>query len=265
MGFGTGRCEDYKPWLLIQDFASKGRCHRIKGMKTGRVHHLFSDLEANGFHSYDFDPNVIDIREQYPLFPVEETIEIAEHLGVKHPTDPATRQLIVMTTDFLLTIREGGGLSYLARSFKYKKDLEDLRARTRTLEKLEIERRYWKARGIDWGLVRECDIDMVLVRNVKWVRPYYRLVDLDPLTAAVIQGAAALLTLRVLEEDLPLSEIANSCDLALGLSQGRSLAIARHLLATSAWKVDMRKRIEPCEPLKLLSVNSNLIRTGGSK
>src|SRR5213075_200404 len=77
-GFGEGRGADYKPWLRIQDFASKGRCHRIKGMKTHRVHHLFSDLEANGFHSYDFDPAISDIREQFPLLPLEETIEISK-------------------------------------------------------------------------------------------------------------------------------------------------------------------------------------------
>ncbi|RDJ93610.1 hypothetical protein B4Q13_20790, partial [Lacticaseibacillus rhamnosus] len=40
----------------------------------------------------------------------------------------------------------------------------------RPLEKLEIERRYWRARRIDWGLLRECDLDMNFVLNVKWVR-----------------------------------------------------------------------------------------------
>ncbi len=46
----------------------------------------------------------MDIREQFPLLPIEETIIIAEELGIKHPTDPNTGEPVVMTTDFLVTV-----------------------------------------------------------------------------------------------------------------------------------------------------------------
>ncbi|MCS1394205.1 TnsA endonuclease N-terminal domain-containing protein [Lysinibacillus boronitolerans] len=42
--------------------------------------------------------------------PLEETIVIADELGLKHPTDPKTNQPVVMTTDFLLTVDKGNGL-----------------------------------------------------------------------------------------------------------------------------------------------------------
>jgi len=50
-----------------------------------------------------------------------------------------------MTTDFVLTIKKDLATIYRARTVKYAADL----IKARTLEKLEIERRYWQARGVD--------------------------------------------------------------------------------------------------------------------
>ena len=41
-GRGQGEGADYKPWLTIHSFASKGTVSRIPGRKTGRIHHLLS-------------------------------------------------------------------------------------------------------------------------------------------------------------------------------------------------------------------------------
>ena len=90
---------------------------------------------------------------------------------------------------------------------------------------------------------------MNFVLNVKWVRPYFRLVDLSPLAAPVIKRASVLLTRRVLEGNLPLSETANASDVELGLTQGSCLIIARHLLATGSWKVDITSASSPANAL----------------
>jgi hypothetical protein len=102
-GWGDGTGINYQQWLRVQDVPSKGRIHRIKGCKTGRVHHLLSDLEAKVFYAFDFSLSVIDIREQFPLLPLEDTLAIAEECGVPHPTDPRTKHPVVMTTDLLVT------------------------------------------------------------------------------------------------------------------------------------------------------------------
>lgn len=60
-----------------------------------------SDLEPNYFCLTEYSDLVVDVREQFPLLPLEETIVIAEELGIKHPTDPKIGEPIVMTTDFL--------------------------------------------------------------------------------------------------------------------------------------------------------------------
>ena len=99
----------------IQDVSSLGRSTRLRGIKTGRKHEFFSDLERNYFYLTEYSNFIFDIREQFPLLPLEETIVIADELGIKHPTDPKTNEPVVMTTDFLLTMDKGKGIFEVAR------------------------------------------------------------------------------------------------------------------------------------------------------
>ena len=48
-GRGSGRNQEYKPWLTVRDLPSDGRSHRVFGHKSQRTHHLFSDLELAVF------------------------------------------------------------------------------------------------------------------------------------------------------------------------------------------------------------------------
>jgi hypothetical protein len=101
-GQGTGA--DYKPWIYIHDFPSRGVSARIPGGTTGRIHHLLSRQEEYYFYILDADPDVLDIREQFPLR-LTETMEIARRLNVKHPWKGDFP--FVMTTDFLVTRPDG--------------------------------------------------------------------------------------------------------------------------------------------------------------
>ncbi|WP_338838354.1 TnsA endonuclease N-terminal domain-containing protein [Kurthia gibsonii] len=97
-------------------------------------------MEQNHFYLTEFSDSIVDIQEQYPLLPLEETLIIADELGIKHPTDPKTNEPIVMTTYFLLTTDKGEGSVELARTIKMKDEL----LKERVLEKFEIEHFYWK-------------------------------------------------------------------------------------------------------------------------
>jgi proteasome lid subunit RPN8/RPN11 len=46
---------------------------------------MLSDNELHFFLYADFAKEVVDIREQFPLFPQEETAKLAEDLGISHP------------------------------------------------------------------------------------------------------------------------------------------------------------------------------------
>jgi hypothetical protein len=249
-GYGSGEGDNYKPWLVVQSFSSRGRVHRIKGWKQNRVHHLFSDGERNAFLYYVRPKRVRDIREQYPLLPVEETVEIARAIGVRHPMDPRTKHPIVMTTDFLLTIDETTRSVFYPRTFKYLKDLR----KARTLEKLEIERRYWLAspKNLQLKIITEEHISEAFVKNMLWFYSYYRLADLHPLVERDVNQIALTLTGLVLEEASPLRTVAQNCDRILKLKQGTSLIVVRHLLAISHWEVDLNSRISTSNPLILL-------------
>ena len=63
-GRGQGHGADYRPWLTIQDVSSRGLSSRIKSEKTGRDHHLLSDVETDTFLMLDWSDVVTDIREQ---------------------------------------------------------------------------------------------------------------------------------------------------------------------------------------------------------
>src|SRR5581483_9400735 len=142
-GRGQNELDAYLPWLNVRDVPSRERSSRHKGWKTGRVHHFFSKLEKKYHNTLEWSKIVTDIREQYPLLPLEETIDIAKQCGFEHPAipskqDPKKIEPIVMTTDFFITLMIDGNKVERARTVKYADDLQS----PRVLEKLEIERRY---------------------------------------------------------------------------------------------------------------------------
>ncbi|KJS45757.1 MAG: hypothetical protein VR70_00270 [Rhodospirillaceae bacterium BRH_c57] len=149
-GRGVGRCADYKPWLTIQDVPSSGREHRVFSRKTGRIHHLLSDIEWRLFLHLEWCDAVLDIREQFPLDRVI-TARIADTLGVRHPQDVASKTPLVMTTDFVVDVLRNGQLAVEALAVKPAAELD----KRRPLEKLQMERLYWTGKGIPWRIVTE--------------------------------------------------------------------------------------------------------------
>ena len=216
------------------------------------MHHLLSRLETNYFYWLDWSPIVSDIREQYPLLPLEETLTIADQLGIEHPKEPRTKNPVVMTTDFLVTVTQSGNQSTRkveqARTCKYAKDLQS----SRTLSKFEIERQYWKRRKVDWGIVTEREISKTVTENIKWLHPYHQITDLEPLHQADILRIERVLLPDIAQALDSLANIAAACDDRLGLDLGCSLSVVRYLLANRRWHVDMHKRLVPNKPLRLL-------------
>ncbi|HEU0178700.1 MAG TPA: TnsA endonuclease N-terminal domain-containing protein [Blastocatellia bacterium] len=248
-GRGQGRGAEYKPYLRVQDVPSQGLATRVGGWKTGREHHFMSCLECDYFYLLEWSSVVVDIREQYPL-DLDETLAIASDLGIRHPTDPRTRESVVMTSDFVNTVRQSIGAIEHARTLKYTKDLGS----SRVMEKLEIERVYWASRGVDWGVVTEREIDPALARNIKWLHPYRASAALAPLTDAAIRNVEAVLTPRVLEENLPLRDLTDECDRRFIFPPGASLAVVRHLIACGRWQVNMTSPIQVPQRLNLIGI-----------
>jgi hypothetical protein len=250
-GRGQGEGPNYDPWHRVQDFPSLGRVHRIFGWKTCRVHHLLSDLELKVFLHFQWPRSVTEQREQFALLPLEETLEIARDIGVRHPADPRTKCPVVMSTDLVLTIDQGLKMPLHPCTVKYYQALDN----PRTREKLEIERRYWAAptRNSTLKIYTERQVSDEFVKNMLWVYPCYWLTDLYPLTGPDVKRIATLLTHMALNDNLPIRRVTQRCDRILRLDVGTSLAVVRHLIANRFWEVDVSKRIRTNERLILLN------------
>jgi len=224
-----------------------GKSSRIKGWKTGRVHHFLSTLESNYFYVLEWSLLVLDIREQYPL-PLDATQKIAERLSIKHPFNVKAKEPAVLTTDFLIDVENDGNTVLKARSIKYASDLNDLR----TIEKLEIERTYWTEQGVDWGIVTEFEVPKDLAKNIEWLHS-----ALDPSEAPGLSAKEIPFLENELYEQLAakptatLAQIGMEFDKRLGLRGGTALWVVRHLIASRQWEVDMMGRISPRQSLKV--------------
>lgn len=256
-GRGQNHGAEYIPWILVQDFPSHGQRNRELGWKTGRRHHYLSKNELDYHYTLDWSPIVTDIQEQFPLLsqnlssPLAEVLAIAKECGIRYPTDRQSKEVLVMTTDFVITISRPPGVIKFARTFKPAKYLSN----KRTIEKFEIERRYWCARGVNWGVVTESELDPVLVQNIRWIYKFRDVSALHPLTVEKIWRVGVVLTEMVQQRSYPLCDAAMECDDRLGLDNGRSLTVARHLIATRQWLVDMSQQVHPSKKLNILSTS----------
>lgn len=242
-GRGQGEGGLYFPWYTIFDVRGPSLRTRIWGTKVHRIHHLLSLLELILFYHHEFRPSVLDIREQFPLFPREECFDIADQLGVKHPTAPITDCRTVVTTDQFVTIEKGMGRHWEAWSVKYVSDLQG-----RSLDKLEIERRYWRRRGIPWRLFTDRDLTPAMLHNYRFLHPYRERSALQHLPDDFIAYVSQQLRDEVAHHTI-LSKLCTPCDHIGSQKPGSAMQVARHLLANATWPLDMHQPLGPRAPL----------------
>ncbi|AEM79500.1 heteromeric transposase endonuclease subunit TnsA [Thermoanaerobacter wiegelii] len=258
-GRGRGEGKDYKPWLTVQDFPSKGRCHRIFGWKTGRIHHLFTDSEARFFYLLEWEDSVIDIREHFPLLDYGDWVQDREDLRFDLFTDKKSGTTYVISTSFLITVKDhDGNVRYVARSLKAASELE----KRISLERLEIERRYWQARGIDWGIVTNKDIPVVKAKNIEWIHSArYAYMDAGLTESELVELGDAFL-LRLSQSSESIRKTALEFDKDYGLDPGTGMFLFRHLLAVKRIKVNMDEPIDLNRPAYSVDI-TDAARKGG--
>jgi hypothetical protein len=228
-GFGQGSQELYLPWLRVQDVPSHGRSRKVHGVKVDRLHHLLSDLEYGYLLVAEFSPEVLDIREQFPILPQSAVQSIAHALNIRYPVYPGTKVPFVMTTDFLLTIKQPDGSTRLAaRTLKYTESLKLGKGLERTLEKFELERAYWSGRGVDWSIVTEKNLPTALIQNLDWLRKsatLQRHLQQRPLIESFLEEIA-----RVREYQWPLDRVLRHIAGALFIPYADTKAMFMHLV-----------------------------------
>lgn len=234
-GRGQGTGADYIPWIKIHDFPSNGVCSRILGRTTGRIHHLLSRNESAYFYLLDCSAKVSDIREQFPLR-LQDTLDIARSLGIRHPWDHSSDFPIVMTTDFLITTSDG----ILARTIKETSAVSD----ARVLEKFAIEHAYWKRFDIDWKIVTEKQIDLDRSHNLQWLFYGQSLEQLVPDCRNCDCILAAFLELYE-TSGLPLPDAVDIIETCYSLPPGAGMAAFKKLITLGLISLDLSHRIDP--------------------
>lgn len=235
-GFGRGEGMDYKPWLSGHEFASSGMYIRMPGRTVPRLYRFMSRLEADAFIIYDCMPNVQDILEQYYLT-LDETLEIADLLHIRHPFSGEYYNPV--TTD--LMIQKDG--EWIARAVKTSRDLEI----PRVIEKLEIERIYFKRRGIDWKIITEKQLDRHYIKNLCWL--WYGVppesIFSDPLN---LEEAESVFYELYTQSRLPFPSLIDKIESLYAIPPGHGICIFRSLIQKGIINIDLGKPINMADP-----------------
>lgn len=161
-GRGMGHGRNYLPWLMLRRKNSSPNSNQVVSWMPPlqRTAHYFSRGE---YHTalLLLWLGVKDLREQFPLWPIPHPhplegtpgmaparvrwsrglLEIAREAGIDHGFEFGTRLPYVATLDLLATVPLANGMGLAGFSSKPIKEAND-DVKLRTLERLELERRY---------------------------------------------------------------------------------------------------------------------------
>ena len=263
IGRGTGVFEHYIPFHRVgrSDPSSRGRSHLERW--RGRAHELLSDGELVTFLFATMLPNIVDIREQFPLqfqysqhelldYDVygpddlfEGTEKISKNLKIKHPKVNGNGRSMPwpMTTDLLLTlINDYGQLYLLAVSCKPKNFV--LKDRSKQL--FEIERAYWDARGVDWLLITPELYDYSVGLTLRNAAPWSLGESVEKLL--LVQASEQILQ----QNRTPLSLVIRGLSLALN-----NIDLAQRVfwqcVMSGLLTIDLRRGWRPHIPVEIIS------------
>ena len=247
-----GRCQgegvDYKPYINNQDIASIGRTTRHKGVQAARQVITLSDFETNCRRIFEFSPKVVQIKEQYALN-IEETKVIADQLGIEHPKNPRTKELVPIDFDFFLEMKQkNGGTKWIARTFKQKDKL----CNRRIIEKFEIARVWCKQNNINWGIITEDELNGVVCKNIEKVSSYKELksVGLNKMKRSELRKLVEYFVNRIIECQEPIRDLCLQIEKDFELDYGVGLALFKYLIANHLIEIDLKKELDFSQSVK---------------
>lgn len=237
----------------MREFTSSGRSHRVQSHKTGRIHHLFSDLELSFFLLLDWSDSVVDIRERFPL-KRDEAQEIAEHAGLPYPIKRNTPQVIY--SDFLVDVKGTANKDFII-NVRPSSTLSE----TQVVNSLELERRYWESKDIKQFVATEKQINAESMQNIEMLAQYIG--DTEAITHKVIEQMQVVHRQLYNDPKITIIDACMKIDRSYGLSIGESFTDLKILLANRVISFDIRKPIQ-CLRYSDLSFNENLEWLGDS-
>ena len=210
-----------------------------------RVITLMSQGEKHLYITKLFGPNVVEIKEQYPLDYVL-TKEIADELGVIHPRKHLTGELTVVTTDLLITYRDENGSEYrVAYAFKYS---IGGRNQARTNQKLAIAEAYWKRFGVRSEQILRGDVSKDKAYNLlNYIDKYDKSICINEINEFV----TALLDDVIEHPSHTLRESLNAISASLHIEPFYSMTLLANAIFRNALPIDLMQEIKLHKPIKL--------------
>lgn len=188
MGFGQGHGCDYQPWLKVRRKNSSSKSNQVVAWMSplGRSAHYFSKGEYKTALLLLW-LGVNDLREQYPLWPISHPhpltgalshssmelpwmrglMDIASEAGIDHGVEVGTDIPYVATIDFLVTLHTAAGLKLVGISCKPFSD-SSTQVKARTMERLELERRYFKEAGVRYLVSSSSLVPNLMAGQLEW-------------------------------------------------------------------------------------------------
>jgi hypothetical protein len=212
------------------------------GILVPRRHHLLSIQERIYFFLLEQEPDVIDIREQFPILQLNATLQLCGELEIRHTRKG--RYPEPFTLDFLVTRRTPSGVVFEGRSVKTPSDAEDPDIRRR----LKVEHRWCDQHSIDWKLISSPSFNAELLSRLTFIRSWSRhglIPDrfrADTFSETFLNGYQANATLQ--------SQIA-TCAKKLGLGYHPSIDEFRYCAWTRRIPVDLQSRLALNIPVTL--------------
>ena len=269
LGRGQGHNSNYQPWLQIHKKNSSPDSNQVVTWLPllNRVAHFFSRGEYH-LALLLLWLGVTDLREQYPIWLkrhphplrgangtghlngvfVPGLLDIASHAGISNGLEPGTPRPYVATLDILATVPDECMPSLAAFSCKPPSIVaED--ARWRTLERLELERRYSGAVSMPY---LPCSSSLVPLALASQLESWLDCITLPPSLdqPRLLETFAERISVRT---DLCLAESVQHAACRLNIPLDTGWLLFRHC----AWS--QRIDVDPCATI----LTSYPIRSGG--
>ena len=156
-----------------------------------------------------------------------------------------------MTTDFLVDAMVDGMRQRFAYAVKPATELH----KPRIAEKFDIERTYWQAEGVVWGIVTGDQLNQQLIANVRWIHNYASIDQLaQPYPGYLDEKAGLVLKELAVTASGRLGQLADGLDAHLSMQPGTALLLLRHLIAQRKILCDMAAPLNEATLVQSLTI-----------
>jgi len=266
LGHGIGHGSGYRPWLILRRKNPSPNSNQVAASMPplNRGAHYFSRGEYHTALMLLW-LGVRDLREQFPLWPIAHPhpldgapgaapitrpwsrglLDIAREAGIDHGNEIGTGIPYVASLDLLATVPLAGG--YKLAGFSSKPIIEpDEDVKWRTLERLELERRYTSGIDCSYFVSNSALIPKLTAGNLEsWL-------DASTLHCAprLIAYADAFAQHVNNSLDLPINEVVIRTSQVLHMTLDEAWLLFRHCSWTQRIDIDPSRRILTSYPIQ---------------